>query len=59
MDKSDREDTDAPDVGSRSLVEAQMAQTLGETQAQRVLALLVEGRDGEEVEVLDSSMGCH
>ena len=48
-----------PYAGSRSLVETQMAQTLGETQAQRVLALLVEGRDGEEAEVLDSSMGCH
>jgi hypothetical protein len=59
MDKSDREDTAAPDAGSRSLVETQMAQTLGETQAQRVLALLVEGRDGEEAEVLDSLMGCH
>jgi hypothetical protein len=59
MDKSDREDTAAPGAGSRNLVETQMAQTLGETQAQRVLALLVEGRDGEEAEVLESSMGCH
>ncbi len=51
------EDTDAPDAGSRNLVEAHMAQTLGETQAQRVLVLLVEGRDGEETEVLASSIG--
>ena len=36
-----------------------MAQTLGETQARRVLKLLVEGRDGEEENGLDSSIGCH
>jgi len=59
MDKSDHEDTAAPDAGSISLVETHMSQTLGETQAQRVHTLLVEGRDGEEAEVLDSFMGCH
>jgi len=59
IDKSDREDTSARDAGSISRVSAHVAQTLGETQAQRALELLVEGRDGEEAEVLDSSIGCH